>query len=93
MPFHEVNVEGSCIGLSWPLHCTHGQLTEIRLAPSCFRSSIIFVDIDIPYILYITLKVMSARMSSRDNLTMVEMAPNWWEYVVRRILSRSATCR
>ena len=32
-----------------------------------------------------TLKGMSERMSSQETLTMVEMAPGWWEYEVRRI--------
>ena len=92
-PFYVEKVEGSCRRPSWPFTCPHGQLTAIRLAPSCFRKSIIFANVGIPNILYRNLKGMRARMALWETSTMLTMAPDQWEYVVRQFLSRSTTCQ
>ena len=57
-----------------------------------FCNSIIFVKVGAPNIFSRTLKGIRAGMSSRKTSIMVAMAPNWWEYVVRRISSRLVTC-
>ena len=64
----------------------------IRLAPSCFQNSIIFVSVGVPKILSRTLKGMIVMVSLGENLTMVAKSSNWWECGVRGFLSRSASC-
>ena len=84
-----MKVVGYCRRPIWSLPCPHGQLTAIRLVPSCFRNSIIFANVGVPGIFLGTLKFMSVRMSLQDTLTMVVMAPDRWGYIVNIFSSRS----
>ena len=62
--------------------CNGTPLVMPEVGAEFFCISIVFANIGVPEILSRNLKVMSARMSSRETLNMVEMAPDRWEYVV-----------
>ena len=64
----------------------------IRSEPSFFHNSVIFANFGVTKIFSRTLKGMSARISSRETLTILAMALDWLEYVVRQLLSRSTYC-